>query len=161
MQTPVFKENIEGRVRNLALSASNKENCLVPLFEAISNAMQSIKERYPNTLTSDGKIEIFVERDLKTGEISLSVTDNGVGLNNKNFDSFLEIDSDHKLKIGGKGIGRLTWLKVFESAKIKSRYYEAKKPRERSFEFVLSKLEPLKGYKDTEVTSEVISTEVS
>ena len=36
------------------------------------------------------------------------VKDNGVGLDQENFDAFLTLDTSAKIKIGGKGIGRLS-----------------------------------------------------
>ena len=40
------------------------------------------------------------------------------------FKSFLESDSTYKAKIGGKGVGRFSWLKAFEEVEIQSVYKE-------------------------------------
>lgn len=68
-----------------------------------------------------GEVNIFLYLDEK-GEYpeNIEIEDNGAGFNTVNFDSFLTFDSAYKMKIGGKGIGRFSWLKVFEKAHITS-----------------------------------------
>ena len=65
---------------------------------------------------------------------SFTVVDNGVGFTDPNLKSFETADSTAKIERGGKGIGRLTWLVVFEKAEIESRFrgYEDRL-RRRSF----------------------------
>jgi len=159
MPAPKLKENFEGRIRNLALSPSKASNSLVPLFEAISNSIHAIQKRFEDKASESGRISILIERRDDNDTCSMIVSDNGVGLNDEQFDAFLTIDTSAKVKIGGKGIGRLTWLKVFSRAKIISRFQSGSKRFRRSFVFALDTENPIKDYKLTEA-SENIGTEI-
>jgi hypothetical protein len=46
------------------------------------------------------------------------VTDDGDGFNTKNYNAFKEYKTKNKIRIGCKGVGRLTWLKLFNKAEI-------------------------------------------
>jgi len=103
---------------------------LLPLFEAVMNAFQAIKEAdLPKNIP--GRITIEIERaaDLFKDETapidSFKITDNGIGLDDENFDSFNTAFSRRKVAAGGKGLGRFTWLKAFESAEIESVFRDA------------------------------------
>lgn len=109
--------NLEGRIRNLALSPS-PVNSVYPLLEAVMNGIQAIQDRFGDTHLSKGKIQIVIHRSSE--EINISVVDNGIGLNDENFESFITPDTDYKLQRGGKGVGRLTWLKTFRSTHVES-----------------------------------------
>ena len=102
-------------------------------FQAIRDAKRSGK---------DGFIKITIERDAtlldeEQGPIrSFTITDNGIGLNDENFDSFNTAFSDHKLARGGKGLGRFTWLKAFDQVEIDSTFKErGEDPQRREFTF--------------------------
>lgn len=139
-----FSSNLKGKVRNYPLP---KERPLVPLYEAVVNSINAIDERRKNE-KFDGKIEIEVLRDRTLFSDSdentvcgFKVVDNGVGFNEANMRSFMEADSDYKLSIGGKGVGRFSWLKAFSSATITSTYKDDESFATRSFEFSLSNSE--------------------
>jgi len=83
---------------------------LQPLYEAIVNAFQA----------GATEIDIDFEKDELNYIIGYTVKDNGEGFTDKNIDSFLELWSDHKLKIGGLGSGRILCLKVFYNVIIES-----------------------------------------
>ncbi|MFM2280683.1 MAG: hypothetical protein RLZZ444_2914, partial [Pseudomonadota bacterium] len=51
-----------------------------------------------------------------------TVTDNGIGFNADNLTSLRRFDSRKKAKLGGKGVGRLLWLKVSDEAAIRSTF---------------------------------------
>ena len=149
--TPVslnLKENLEGRIANLAMAPSY-ENTLIPLFEAIMNSIHSVQERFGEEWTKKGEISIAVERNDSEHPVSFRVEDNGTGLNKNNFDSFRTYDSRYKLKKGGKGVGRLTWLKVFESIGINSIYQDGDDFSQRKFDFVLDNDNAIQDYTDT------------
>lgn len=55
---------------------------------------------------------------------SFEIIDNGVGFNEENLNSFMESDSTYKAAIGGKGVGRFSWLIAFEKADIESIYLD-------------------------------------
>ena len=119
--------NLPGRVRNVWLAASNG---LMPLFEAVSNSIHAIEEagRAPD----EGRIRIEIRRTAPSlsldpdappvqGEIDgFTITDNGIGFTEANFKSFRTLDSEHKVAKGGRGVGRLLWLKAFEAVSIES-----------------------------------------
>lgn len=123
-----------GRLRNFKAP----KDSLTPLFEAISNSIQSIDEGS----VDKGEINITINRsssNLVEGPtapiFSISITDNGTGFNNQNFDSFKTFDSLYKLSHGGKGIGRLNWLKVFDKVSVDSIYETLEGNKYISFDF--------------------------
>ena len=90
---------------------------LQPVYESITNSLEAgatninvifytNKDQLPHT--GDGQI------------IGFSIEDNGEGFIEKNLDAFKELYTKNKIKIGCKGVGRLTWLKVFKKVEIKS-----------------------------------------
>lgn len=130
-----MKFNFKNRVRNFKFSTSD---VFVPLYEAIINSIQAIEERGNY---DDAKIDIKIARDsyriagFTSGIFSIQITDNGIGFIERNFDSFSTSDSDYKFEIGGKGVGRINWLKAFEIIYVKSVYEENGKRYERMFDF--------------------------
>lgn len=130
-----MKFNFKNRVRNFKFSTND---IFVPLYEAIINSMQSIEERGN---IDDAKIDIKIERDsyriagFTSGIFSIEIVDNGIGFVEHNFESFCTSDSDYKVEIGGKGVGRINWLKAFEIVYVSSVYIEDGKYYERKFHF--------------------------
>lgn len=142
---PKTSTNVRNRVNKLYLP---KTKSLYPLFEVISNSIHAIDEaKNENILQDNGKIEINILRIGKDSifkEISntddypidsFEIIDNGIGLNEDNYNSFQEFDSEYKLDIGGKGIGRLVCLKAFSKLMINSCYVDGETYKTRSFEF--------------------------
>ncbi|MBF0555968.1 MAG: ATP-binding protein [Nitrospirae bacterium] len=135
----MIKTNLRGRIRNTHLP---KTKPLLPLFEAIINAIQSIEEKKGN---KDSCINIIIERnpDLYSKERtpsikSFTIEDDGVGFDENNYNSFLTSDTLHKIDKGGKGVGRFLWLKAFEKVSIESVYSEKDEFKKRKFDFTLS-----------------------
>lgn len=99
---------------------------LLPLFEAVMNSFQAIKEA--DLGAGKGRVLIEVERrqDLIKEDsppiTGFRITDNGIGLDDDNFDSFNTAYSTHKIRSGGKGLGRFTWLKAYDKAVIESTF---------------------------------------
>jgi hypothetical protein len=114
--------SLAGVVANFDLGV--KDGIWYALFEALSNSIQSI---YLNNIKS-GTIDIVFQRDndinLETDDASeinnIIITDNGVGFNEQNFSNFKRGYTTSK--DGCKGIGRISFLKVFEKAVISSTY---------------------------------------
>lgn len=134
-----MKGSFKGRLRNLDL---RPKDCLIPVFEAISNSIQSIEESDKH----NGKIKVKILREAsllpvdahgntEAPIIGFEISDNGIGFNDENLDSFSTLDSLKKDAIGGKGVGRLTWLLAFEYAKVKSTFIEDGKFYTREFYF--------------------------
>ena len=136
----VMQINLEGRVRNLSLP---RKQGLRPVFEAIANAIDAIEEK-----NAQGTVEIRILRDLSqqtmiegdTGQHPIhgfQITDTGVGFTAKNWQAFQESDTTVKASQGGKGIGRLLYLKAFDRAEIASTFEEDGKWFRRDFNFSL------------------------
>jgi hypothetical protein len=140
--------NLHGRLRNTVLSASSG---MFPLFEAVSNSIHAIEDA--GIPTEDGNIIIQIIRDgqgridfdegtkrpgpeAKNVIVGFTIIDNGVGFTDENMESFLTLDSEYKTDRGGRGVGRLIWLKAFEQASIQSVYQSKEgKIRKRTFTF--------------------------
>src|SRR5580704_3076312 len=115
-----IRVNIANQVRQTTVLAWRP---LLPLFEAVMNSFQAIKEaKLPSNIPGQITIELVRNRqqlDLDVPPISgFRIIDNGIGLDDRNYDSFNTAFSPHKLARGGKGLGRFTWLKAFDHAKI-------------------------------------------
>ncbi len=158
-ETPQLKQDFVGRVRNFALGPTTPGNALIPLFEAVQNSIQAITSEFGSKSTKKGEIEIYVEWS-RNDIPNFTISDNGIGLDRANFDSFLTLDSDLKLEIGGKGVGRITWVKVFDEVVVASTYRgSAGKVMQRSFKFRASR-EPIADYKERGATGADVGTEV-
>ncbi|MGX5664957.1 ATP-binding protein [Rhizobium daejeonense] len=140
-----FQSNLVRRVHNMALGPSTPSNALVPVFEAVYNAIHAIQDRFGNQWCERGKIEITLI-DLDSSRPSFQVRDNGIGLDEQNYNSFRTYDSDHKARRGGKGLGRLSWLKVFEEAGVDSIFEKENKRYKRHFVMQLDNDRPLAEY---------------
>lgn len=124
----IFSTNIKGKIKEVNIP---REKGYISLLEAISNSIHAIKEKG----IKNGKISINLYRErefqdemysseedkLKKIPIqSVEIIDNGIGLDENNFNSFMTCNSDYKAELGGKGVGRFTWLKVFKEVQISS-----------------------------------------
>ena len=89
-----------------------------PLFEAVSNAIHSTQAKFKTATSRKGRIVVTVSTDRKKDDVWASVEDNGAGLNSTNWEAFKTTDTDNKIDIGGKGVGRLLWLDCFEAVGI-------------------------------------------
>lgn len=133
--------DLRGRLRNFRLPAYR---ALVPVFEAIMNSVHAIEAS--NRLT--GRITVEVLRTSRQQELSLDdpstraaitgfrISDDGVGFTDDNYNSFCTSDSTFKFAVGGRGVGRFTWLKAFKNVKVCSFFTQPNgKLQMRSFEF--------------------------
>jgi hypothetical protein len=140
-----FLFSLSGRVRNLGFSPSPL-NALFPLFEAIANAFHAVEARFDRDAPKLGKIQIEIVRTDSEDEnppiAGFIVRDNGIGLNEDNWKAFRTADTDSKIKRGGKGVGRLSWLKVFNNTRIVSIFEDGGNKNTRSFNFGLSEDSP-------------------
>jgi hypothetical protein len=131
--------NIKGLVDRLELAPARG---VMPLFEAVSNAMDAIEEK--RGIPTDGSITIrlVVSNDLvrqagdQTALIDgFEVIDNGVGFDDVNIASFGEAYTLSKVKAGGKGVGRFTFLKVFNGCEMRSVFEKNGQRYSRNFGF--------------------------
>jgi hypothetical protein len=136
VQSRGWQSDPEGRVRNISLSPTAK-NSMFPLFEAVMNSIHAVEERFGRDALSSGQIDVSILRNEEGDCIGFIVTDNGVGFNSKNLLSFERMDSQTKREIGGKGVGRLLWLKVASSVRVQSVYEADGTARRIEFTFCL------------------------
>jgi len=119
-----LETNLQGRLRNTRLPQSKG---LFPLFEAIINSIHGLEAA---EIPQDEKvIQVIIQREgipffdepsnaSRTDSSSIEpiidfkVLDTGIGFGEDNFNSFKTLDSQYKIDKGGRGIGRLLWLKA-------------------------------------------------
>jgi len=146
-----FEFSLAGRVRNLGFAPSPL-NALFPLFEAIANAFHAIEARWDREATKSGSITVNVLRSDSEDEsppvIGFIVEDNGIGLTPDNWKAFRTADTSSKITRGGKGVGRLSWLKVFENTKVSSGFEESGQIVYRTFDFAIGDddANPVRGH---------------
>lgn len=144
----------------------------MPVYEAIGNAFYAIQEKFPNDWTDKGVITVEVlreevEQDQKSKKKKLGsitgfvITDNGIGLTNQLFDCFQELDTEYRKDKKGRGIGRLSWLKVFKNTDLISIYEDNEKLYQRSFRFLLSNTTPFEDYREDEINNNTTGTIVN
>jgi len=144
MKTAMYQVNIENVVRHYDFG--NENGFLFCLYETISNAL------YCSSDNSDIRITIKLTREYKANELTavdeevinaVSVTDNGVGFTDKNFENFTKkiYETNHEC---GKGLGRVSFLKVFNNVDIESVFKEQGKVYTRKFKFDLSNIKDTK-----------------
>lgn len=138
--------NIANKIRNTRLPRTKP---LLPLFELISNSIHSIEEAKLNQNIKLDEGEIIIDcirnglpetlKNLTDIDIypihSFIISDNGIGLDEENLKAFIEADTDHKIDIGGKGVGRFVCLKAFKELRIKSYYFEDEISKSIQFDF--------------------------
>jgi hypothetical protein len=154
---PKFDFKLSLRLRNVPLAPSS-HNSMLPVFEAVSNSIHGIQDRFPAD-ASQGSILIEVLRDKDGDPKGFRVSDNGAGLDKDSYDSFLQPDSAYKARRGGKGVGRLLWLKAFKKTRVDSVFDEAGHRWKRSFKFVADDDDPIDDY-SLDITKQEIGTVV-
>jgi hypothetical protein len=152
--------NIRGLVDRLDLAPSRG---VMPLFEAISNAMDAIEERHGNPAGGSIRIRLLASDDLvrQAGDETpvidgFEVIDDGAGFNEANTASFGEAYTLTKVKVGGKGVGRFTFLKVFSRCDVRSVFERDGARFARNFGFSIA--EELKGAGLVESTDSPVGT---
>lgn len=131
-----LRPNLVKRIARLP-KPTNVADALQPLFEAISNAIHSTQARFNEHVARDGRVEVTVSTDRRKEHVSATVEDNGVGLDEKNWEAFITTDTDNKIEFGGKGVGRLMWLDCFPQIRVDSVFVDGSRFKRRRFEFVL------------------------
>lgn len=155
--------NIKGLVDRLELSQAK---AMMPLFEAISNAIDAIEELRNGFTSHSIRIRLVATRDLahQGGDDTLvldgfDISDDGVGFNDTNLASFKEAYTLSKVKLGGKGVGRFTFLKVFASVHVRSVFRRQDETLLREFDFSIA--DELKGADDVKPITESRGTTLS
>jgi hypothetical protein len=113
--------DLEGRLRKTSVPISRP---LLPVFEAVANSIHAIQQAGRD----NGQITIVLARaptldkSIKGTIQNVVVRDNGIGFPEPNYKAFETADTMYKLAMGGKGVGRFTWLVAFAEARIESRF---------------------------------------
>lgn len=94
---------------------------LFPLFEAVSNSLHSIEERWGDDVEQKGRIEI----EISSAGRQIVIADNGVGFDEKNLGAFLTPLTGNKFERGGKGFGRFIAFRIFKEVFYSSRQTDA------------------------------------
>lgn len=105
-----MKINLDEAVKNYECSSY-----IDVLKEAVINSIQSN--------STDIQINIKAKKDLENNNFYVSdieILDDGDGFNEKNIESFSTLYTDYKEKDGCKGVGRLSYLKLFKDVNIES-----------------------------------------
>lgn len=142
-----MRTNIKGLVDRLELSQAK---AMMPLFEAISNAIDAIEEHGDGFYSHSIRIRLVAANDLvhqgsdETFVLDgFDIIDDSIGFNDRNISSFQEAHTLSKVKVGGKGVGRFTFLKVCSSVRIHSVFKQQNKTLLRKFDFSIQ--DALKG----------------
>lgn len=133
-----LRPNLVKRIERLP-KPTNVASAMQPLFEAVSNAIHSTQERYKERVASEGRVIVTVNTSRNKDDVWATVEDNGYGLTEKNWEAFTTTDTDNKIEVGGKGVGRLIWLDCFRDIQVSSVYVNDDGGRHRrSFKFRLA-----------------------
>jgi hypothetical protein len=104
------------------------KDLLQPIFEAIMNSFEAIKALNKGVISIEFNIhkDLFTEKDGKTKTekcslINITVSDNGIGFNEEEFNRFYTLRDNSKNK-NNKGTGRIQYLHCFETTKFISTY---------------------------------------
>jgi hypothetical protein len=135
MKPLTLNVDIRDVIKNYDLK--DDEGFLFCLYEAVSNSLYCCIDN------SDISIAINLYRDYKANEIrknednfirGFTITDNGAGFSDENYDKFTKTiyKTNHD---GGKGQGRISFLKVFDNVQIDSTFRENNKLYNRAFNF--------------------------
>ncbi len=102
-------------ITDVVSRSNDKISLQQAVCEAISNSLEANAKKI--------KVQFFLsdENLLKEQQVSgFLIEDEGEGFTEKNRESFCRYMSRYKVKLGCKGIGRLTWLRIFKSVLIES-----------------------------------------
>ncbi len=117
-----MKFDVMGRIDNMDLP-DGKSAVLYSVYEAVSNSVHAIHDKFgEEKVRKKGRIQVEIihgdDHEIK----AIQITDNGEGFTEANLDSFETSDSRLKYARGGKGVGRLIWIKTFHDIRVESQY---------------------------------------
>ncbi|WP_375707608.1 ATP-binding protein [Bartonella sp. AA1HLJMS] len=104
--------NLNAIIRDL----SSETNIVTVLKESIVNSIQAHATKIDILFQLYGNADLWENQPI----FSINVFDNGDGFTKENIKSFSTYKSDYKIQEGCKGVGRITYLKIFEEVKIVS-----------------------------------------
>jgi hypothetical protein len=119
-------------VEELKTIPQKSKNILQPVFEAIMNSFEAVEVLGKSEIA----IEFNIHKDLftdgggktkteKCSFVNITISDNGIGFNEKEFNRFYTLRDNSKNK-NNKGTGRIQYLHCFETTKFISTYMDNK-----------------------------------
>lgn len=112
--------NIKSQVKKL----SPNVNTLSVLNETVVNSIQAGAKKIDIFFSFESSEDLFIKEPCLS---EIKITDNGEGFHEKNIESFCTYGSTLKEELGCKGIGRLFFLKIFDTIEIRSFLKESNK----------------------------------
>ncbi len=111
---------------------NNKVEFLQPVYEAISNSLEAHAKNICVVFDVDDMQASLSEEISNVNRINgFTITDDGDGFTETNIKSFGELWTRAKQDLGCRGVGRLTWLKVYKYVDVLSKVSD----REINFRF--------------------------
>lgn len=131
---PLWKPDMKAVLdrTNLPITA---DNFLLPIYEAISNAIDGAEALHNSQITIAGSVSINFFHLNSPQDFEVRIVDNGIGLDVDNFRSFRTPFSGHKMRRNGRGFGRFIAFKVFEEVRYRSRAVSQGTTINRNFRF--------------------------
>lgn len=155
-----MKFDVIGRINNMRLP-DGKTAILYSVYEAVSNSIHAINDRFgEDQASTKGRVDVDIALD--AGEIStITINDNGIGFNADNLESFETSDSQFKYKRGGKGVGRLIWIKMFQTIRVDSVVQEGKFKERVRFRFAPEKANSIAYKRVTPAPQDEVRTTIT
>lgn len=109
-------------VKTALSKLNNKVEFLQPVYEAISNSLEAHAKNICVEFSVDN-LQTNISKEISELERinGFTITDDGDGFTDENIKSFGELWTTTKKSLGCKGVGRLTWLKVYKHIDILSK----------------------------------------
>lgn len=128
---PKYITSDDLRWKGVVKSVYKSGNKLQPIFEAITNALESIELRKRGGASFDPyiRIELHYGKNLqeeRDNMYEIVVEDNGIGFDDKNFRRLLIFKDDSK-GFNNLGSGRIQLIHFFQTAEYKSIYFDENK----------------------------------
>ncbi len=126
------------RYKNELSTIKKSDTALQPIYEAFMNAWEAISEKYGRGMDAGGiAINFYVKTGLFEGKdaicqfVKVSISDNGIGLNEENYNRLVDLRDGRNASLN-KGTGRVQFLHFFKETKIESIYTIGNNMRKRS-----------------------------
>lgn len=131
--TPIF-ETCKGIWNEQAIKTIRKSDRLFqPMFEAVTNSLEAIQDRFHYEHLNHGKIEIsiYVKRNMLSEEDGvydfdkITISDNGIGIDDNGYQRIINLRDNRKTH-NNKGTGRVQYLHSFKNTTIQSTFQQSK-----------------------------------
>lgn len=111
--------SVKVEIANILNQLKQNISFFQPMLEAIVNSLEAKATSIEINIDTTKQKTLFdnLERVTVCG---YTIVDNRLGFNKDNRESFSRYLSSYKQKLGCKGIGRFTWLKIFDKIRVDS-----------------------------------------